>query len=278
MIDGVRNFIIKNINGDTRDITQPGYLLWEPDGLGWGREVEVAEVGNTYIVTDERETRLAPSGTMLFKGYEQYADFLDFIQIGGLSLGYKPPNADAWQWLDCVAVLEKSEINHEYNRLLCPITFVSTSHWYIVNEYRTKVLEMDDNGLFYTYPYPFYYEESALNVFEINNGALPSYFRLRVFGHATNPVYSLLSNNEVLYSGMINYEITTGRNMLVDTRPNHVEISEYSNAGAMLKDLYGYSDYSTQRLFAIPPGTTTFVVETPDTVRPVIQLEVFKRV
>lgn len=280
MINGARNFVLKNELGEIIDISTPGHgWLWQPAGLGWGREVEVSEVGNTYIVIDEREKRPNPSGTMVFKGYEEYAEFLRFIQSAKiLSLGYRPTNTDAWRWLDCVAEIEKTEIDHEYNRLLCAITFSSISHWYELLTYKSNAVQVDDDGMTYTYKYPYYYETLGTNVFSVDNGGLPSYFRLTVYGRAINPEYRVYVNNNVVKSGRIEYEVTAGRMLIIDTRPSRAEISEYTTSGDYLNDIYPYSDYTTQRFFALPPGSSRFAVISDDAAPIATILEVFKRV
>ena len=284
MINGVRNFKIKNATGAERDLTRPGYLLWQPDGLGWGVDVEVMTVGNTFVVTDEQEKRPNPSGTMVFAGYAEYDDFLTFVQHGGLSLGYRPLDTDNWRWLDCVIQIDKSEIDHTNNHLLCPVTFNATSHWYELALELTPQGTIDDNALiyldnqYYGYGYPYFYEDSTAGGIAINNGVLPSYFRLTFIGPITNPVYTLYVNNEVTKRGRIICNVAANHKLIIDTRPGHAEINEYNADGSLYLDRYGDSDFTTERFFQIPGGVSAMVITAESSEQPNVTLEVFRRV
>ena len=76
MINGVRNFKLINGNGTELDLTRAGFLLWKPDGLGWGITPTVTAVGSSYIVTDTTLERPRPTGSMVFANYQAYQQFL----------------------------------------------------------------------------------------------------------------------------------------------------------------------------------------------------------
>lgn len=284
MIAGVRNFKLKNATGAERDLTRPGYLLWQPQGLGWGVDVEVMTVGNTFVVTDEQEKRPNPSGTMVFKGYAEYTDFLEFVQVGGLSLGYRPLSTDNWRWLDCVLQIDKSEIDHTNQRLLCPVTFNATSHWYEIMQALTPQGEIDDNAMIYLdneyhgYAYPYDYEDSNAGGIAINNGVLPSYFRLTFIGPVTNPVYTLYVNQKPVHRGRIVCNVLADHRLVIDTRPGHAEINDYNADGTLYIGRYGNSDFTTERFFQIPGGVSAMMVTAESSGQPNVVLEVFRRV
>lgn len=461
MINNVRNFVLKNATGAERDLTRPGYLLWQPQGLGWGVETEVVTVGNSYTVVDEQIKRPNPSGTMVFKGYAEYDDFLKFAQLGGLKLGYKPTNTDPWQWLDCSIQIEKSEIDHTNNRLLCPITFNGTSQWYetatlyrqvnavnandskvyvkrgdpttheeqtyevkegnstlyvqgssdtdpadfyirgdgvpgalttylletdfsnvtlptgmlnpklrlyvaegaVVNYYHVQsVAFLDENMEIVTatfaqfllsgsspeaylpsgqdsniqyalrrtkyiriqmpsaenwydanftvqianavntvywqptkksleqtitvideykgngYIYDYKYSQSDTNQIYIQNGSLPSYWMLRLWGAATNPEWRLYQNGEMIKSGRIVATIPTGHYIEINAIPAKFSILEYDGNGQFIADRYGDSDWTTERFFEIPAGESFIQLTDSQDGIPDALLEVYRRV
>lgn len=463
MINNVRNFILKNATGAERDLTRPGYLLWQPSGLGWGVETEVITVGNSYTVVDEQIKRPNPSGTMVFAGYAEYDDFLKFAQIGGLKLGYKPTNTDPWRWLDCSIQIEKSEIDHTNNRLLCPITFNGLSQWYetatlyrqvnavsvddskvyvkrgdpttheeqtytvsegkseltiypdgteetdpakihiygegvdgalttyvlqadfstaritnltgayfriyeppesLINYYHVQsVALLDENmeiikatntqlivtgsapsvylygqdpanvqyairqtkyiriqmptaedwndaqfavqiaanstGTVYWQPtqkqleqtitvideykgngyiYDYKYSQAETNQIYIQNGSLPSYWLLRLWGAATNPEWRLYQNGEMIKSGRIIATIPTGHYIEINAIPAKFSILEYDNNGQFIADRYGDSDWTTERFFEIPAGESFIQLTDAADGIPDALLEVYRRV
>lgn len=289
MIAGVRNFKMKNGQGLEKDLTRPGYLLWQPSGLGWGVDVEVTPVGNTFVVTDEQEKRPNPSGTMVFKGYEEYNDFLQFVQYGGLSLGYRPLDSMAWRWLDCFIQIEKTEIDHENNRLLCPVNFNGTSHWYeattvltpqgaVDDEAKIYLTEDEDENTVYGYMYPYAYEDSTAGGLTIVSGVLPSYFRLTFIGAVTNPQWRLYVNDVLTHSGRVVCTVAAGHRLVIDTRPGRAEINEYYADGSFYLDRYGDSDFTTERFFQIPGGRSSMIITADSVGQPSVYLEVYKRV
>ena len=62
-----------------------------------------------------------------------------------------------------------------------------------------------------------------------------------------------------------------------NTSTSSMEISEYDGDGNFYRDLYGYSDFETKRLFALPPGESTLIVA-DDNGTPNATLEVYRRV
>lgn len=465
MINNVRNFVLKNATGQERDLTRPGYLLWQPSGLGWGVETEVITVGNSYTVVDEQIKRPNPSGTMVFAGYAEYDDFLKFVQIGGLKLGYKPTNTDPWRWLDCSIQIEKSEIDHTNNRLLCPITFNGLSQWYetatlyrqvnavsaddskvyvkrgdpTTHEEQTYTLQEGNSTLTITgsgdpetstyaninisgygvddatttylvqtdfsnvgfiyladasfkmgyptpaqggddythvitlslldenkqiikagnvpfvvtggqptvylgnsqlqavttalqqtkyiqivmptaadwhdasfrieiapfsgsarwqptqkqleqtitvideykgngYIYDYKYSQAETNQIYIQNGSLPSYWLLRLWGAATNPEWRLYQNGEMIKSGRIIATIPTGHYIEINAIPAKFSIIEYDNNGQFIADRYGDSDWTTERFFEIPAGESFIQLTDAADGIPDALLEVYRRV
>ena len=113
----IRQFKLINGNGSEFNLNNY-YHAWlhDPDGLGWSQSVENVRVGNGLVTIQTLEDVPSPSGEIIFRDYSEYQSFLDFVQVGGLTLGYMPLRS--WRYLDCVVQLEKSEIKPNANRLI----------------------------------------------------------------------------------------------------------------------------------------------------------------
>lgn len=271
-----RQFRLKNKNGATFNLNRPDALFWEPDGLGWGIEAETIRLGETWLVTDSAVLQSEVSGSMVFRGYEQYNEFLQFIQVGGLVLAYMP--LSTWRYLDVTVQLGKTEIKPETQRLICDISFLGSSQWYeSVQSYQASG-ELREDSKKYSYKYPFTYANGISGVVVINNGVLPSYFTATIFGYTLNPVYRLYEGNEITASGRINAEIAQGHKLVINTNPAKMEIAEYLTDGTFVRNLYGFSDWSTERLFMLPSGQSQIAFSDETTSIPNAYIEVQKLV
>lgn len=277
MINGVRNFKLINANGAEYDMTRSFSLLTEPRGLGWGLEADVERMGMTFVATRTDEIRQTPTGSMVFRDYAEYATFLAFCQVGGLVFCYRPQAT--WYYLKCIISIEKTEIDYYNDHLTCPITITALSYWYSKTIARTA--EGDDplrQTKTYDYEYDYVYSEGTKNLFDFHLN-LPSYFKLTIFGEATDPEWRVLQNGSITHSGALN-SLTVGstEKLIINTNPKEMEIATYSLQDVRIASQYAYSDWSTERIFAIPAGDIQFQVLTDDVNPPLVMLEVLEHV
>lgn len=179
----VRQFKLHNGLGQTFDMMRKDAFFHAPDGLGWGLSPTIAPVGETYIVTDVQPEQPAPSGEMVFAGYEQYKEFLEFVQAGGLVLGYRP--LSVWYYLDVTISVHKSEIAYASKRLICPVDFSGTSQWY--EQLAAYQAQESGEGKIYSYRYPYRYANGADETIDVQNGRLESYPKITIFGPGGKP-------------------------------------------------------------------------------------------
>lgn len=228
----VRQFKLINQNGAEFGLNQPGVAyLYDPAGLGWGYETAYVDVGDAYIPTETKYNHPAPSGMILFGGYSDYDTFLAFIQVGGLTLAYKP--LQTWLYLDVSITIGKTEINHETGRLHCDVAFSGLSYWYKADQVYTAASGTAVLG--------------ALN--------MPSYCKISIEGPAVNPSWTLLDNdgNQVA-SGKVNITVASGETLVVNSRPRLMDIAVYDSSDARTS-AYADSDFSTERFIQIPAGS-----------------------
>lgn len=255
MIAGVRQFKMLNAYGQEYDMTRPEALFYQPKGLGWGEEATVMDVGDSYVKTDVKPKKPAPSGSMVFRTYQEYQTFLEFMQVGGLSLCYKP--IDVWYYLDVVPSIDKDEIDWQNNHLVCPMTFTSLSGWY--EKLKAYQAQGAGGGKTYSYTYPYTYTSSAPGTVDIPNGNLPSYPKITIFGPVTNPFWALYQGATRLQTGRMNITVPDGNKLVIDSHPATMEIAEYTRGGQFIANRYGDSDFTTARLFMLPAGQCSVV-------------------
>ena len=279
---GVRHFKLRNKNGTEFDMMRKDAFFWEPEGLGWGESVSLVPVGNSYHITDRRINRPEPSGSMVFAGYKQYEEFLQFCQVGGLVLCYMP--LTTWRYLEVTISIGKTEIKPDHNRLICDIAFIATSQWYETARGYKSTLSVDEDGKIYAqeyssqYAYSYFYEDSTSGGVTINNGVLPSYFKLTIKGPTTDPEWRLYVNNKLVKSGKVTANILLGHTLVINCVPNQYSIIEYDANGDVYLDRYGDSDWTTERFFEIPGGDSQMVFTDSTQGVPEAYLEVYRRV
>lgn len=270
-----RKFQLTNANAATYNLNVVGHYFYEPDGLGWGEETTVLRLGQTFLVTQQLVEQPIVEGQIAFHTYEEYEVFLKFVQVGGLILGYMPTST--WRYISCTIQLGKTEIKPTNKMLLCDVTFTGTSQWYEKVSIQPSSGEIPDGAKMYNYTYPYKYARGAVGEISVINGPLSSYFRLVMAGLLENPVWRLYVNGKKIYTGALEVNIPVGHSLVVNTRPSSMEIAEYDGDGNFYRDLYGFSDFETKRLFALPPGESTLIVA-DDNGTPNATLEVYKRV
>lgn len=250
MIGGVRNFKLINQSGNEYDMTRPEALLHNPSGLGWGTTPNVIKLGNSYTKTSSVENRPSPSGEMVFRTYEEYKSFLEFCQVGGLVLAYKP--IDVWYYLDVEIDIDKSEIKPETQHLICPINFTATGLWHESVVYQKS--QPETGGKKYSYSYPYIYSDVQPGVVKIKNGNIASFCRIHILGPVENPKYVLYKNSKVVADGKILCNIPIGRKLVIDSNPANLEISEYTSDNIFIQSRYQDSDFETDRIINLPAG------------------------
>ncbi len=129
----------------------------------------------------------------------------------------------------------------------------------------------------YPYQYSYRYGDTAQNVFDITCD-LPSYFKLTIFGERTNPSWRVVQNGSIVKSGKLNATIGSLQKLVINTDPKNTEIALYTLSNTRINNLYGYSDFATERIFALPQGESQLQVLTEDEQSPKVMIEVLKHV
>lgn len=255
----MRKFKLINSLGQTFDLMRKDAFFNSPDGLGFQMDQEFARIGSTYQLIETQASQKKPSGEMVFKSYEVYKEFTQFIAHIPLKLAYMPSNE--WYYLDCtVSKLSKSEISRNNRRLICDIDFVAQSKWYIPRIGKRTSAEIS-NPKKYKYKYPYTYTESVNGIIDLfNAGSEECPCIIHIFGPIINPQWSLIVNGVVNQSGSISETIKKDNKLVINSKDNELEIAEYTRDNIFVKNHYQNSDFEKENFILIPVGKSTLTV------------------
>lgn len=249
----MREFYLLNGNGVKFDLMSSHGFFHAPAGLGLQNTQTFLRTGDFYKRVDSYGAQKSVTGEMVFKNYEDYKAFADFIAIIPLKLVYKP--IDTEYILDCtVASMNKSEIDHRNNRLICPITFAGESKWY----YPRQSISTHPDGVDakrYDYKYNYKYYDFLTGILEgTNNSPYESPCILYMKGYMLNPTWVLSVNDIQLASGHVTAEIMDGNQLVVNSRDDSLEIAEYTEQNEFVRNLYQAADITRESFIYLPPG------------------------
>lgn len=253
----MREFKLTNGRGETFDLMRRDALFWQPEGMGFAYDVEALLTGFVWVETKKAEAQPTVTGSMVFDGYAQADEFRRFCRVGGLVLAYKP--LDEWRYMDCIAGVERGEIEFDTRKLICPVTFTGLSGWYKeLRVYHTATEE--ETGGTYPYTYPYTYGSGSLGTMDIINGEMESYCRITIIGPVTNPHWALYQNGVQLAEGGVAASIPSGHRLVIDSNPAKMMIMETDDTGTPYLNRWDASDFETERFLIIPPGASTVLI------------------
>ena len=252
----MRQFKLTNGAGHTFDLMRRDAFFHAPAGLGFSRSVSALRAGEAWLTQEDEPQQPAPSGELIFAGYEQYEEFCAFIAEGRLSLWYAPRST--WYSAPCIVTsLAKSEIETS-RRLICAVSFLLESAW----TRREKLeIETEQGGKIYPYTYPYRYGSPYGGSYVVQNGTQrDAALRLTIFGPVENPSWSV-TNNGAVQRGRVEAAVAMGNKIVVDSSDGAMELAEYTNSNVFVRDLYGEGDFSTVRFVRAPPGESVVSFE-----------------
>lgn len=251
----MRQFYLLNGNGARFDLMSSQGFFHAPSGLGFDKTQTYLRTGDFYKSIESYTSQKNVTGEMVFKSYADFHAFALFIASTPLKLIYKP--MDVEYRMDCtVSSFGKTEIDHENNRLICPITFMGESKWYYLRSAMSAHPGGDDAKK-YSYKYNYTYYDALTGVIDIiNDSPIEAPCVLYIRGYCVNPSWVLSVNNEQVSSGKITAEIFDGNQIVVNSRDDALEIAEYTNQNVFIQNLYPQADITRENFLYIPPGTS----------------------
>lgn len=252
----MRKFTLVNGNGARYSLMDIEHWLYEPDGLGLKYKSKYSQVGTNYIRTRTISDPDDISGTMMFTGshqYDNYKEFMAFIQIEPIKLLYEPNGTEYEAEVDIMEV-EKSEIDADTSILQCDIKIKRMSRW------RRVIIQRNDptvaQGKIYTYAYPYTYGKDIVhNVTIESDTSFESPCKITIIGNAVNPVWRHYANGDLISSGRVNTSLTDGQRLVIDDTTIPYTIKKLDASNNLIADLYEDSDFTTKRFFFLQRGS-----------------------
>lgn len=219
----------KLIKGNAEyDLMSFQHFFNAPDGLGFDINYSFLRSGESFIETESSQAQKTISGEIVFNGYDKYNEFIEFIGDNEkLILGYMPE--DTWHYIPVkIASISKGE-KDATRSLICQVQFIAFGTWYTMLNYTG-------------------------NTITIQNGSIPSPFRIEVSGSLSTFTWAVGS-----LSGKWNGALASSQKLIIDSNPETMEIAIYQN-GAFVSNEYINCDFNTERLFFIPSGNQTMTL------------------
>lgn len=235
----------KLIKGTTEyNLTSFNHFLNAPEGFGFDMEFEVLRSGESFVQTSSHQAQKSISGEIVFSGYDQYSEFIDFIGDNeNITLGYMPE--EEWNFIPVkVASLSKGELDTT-KHLICQVELIAFGTWYKVKSFT-----------------------GANNYIVNNESKFPAPYRLKMT--ATRDVSYMYWANQtpdgsVIYAtGSIAdavRPIRAGQTLIVSSCPEDMQIALYDSSNVMIRNMYQNSDFTKTRFFNLPVGTSKFVCD-----------------
>lgn len=244
----MRQFKLYNSAGQSYDLNDRGSFFHDPKGLGCENDADYERIGCQFLRTETGMKQPEPEGKIRFCDYDSYHAFAKFLQKSPLKLEY---TAAETYYMDVeIKKLKKTEL--ETLGLIIEIEFSGLGPWYLDV---VKYLETSSiPGKEYAYTYPYVYKDSSRGTTRIESDSeIESPVQITVIGPAHNLIYTHYVNGVVVASGKILYDLPIGSRMQISSKIPYT-IQEIDSTGNT-KDLYQYSDFSTERFLWIHRGT-----------------------
>lgn len=205
-----RKFWLTNGNDDTFDLTSTSEVFASsPNGLGASQDISIYRTGNVEIITNTnweldviKFTLIFPNSSNNALSYQRYEEFVNFCSVAPLVLHRHQPNESSKKRLVSLLSIDKTEIDVEYDTLVCDVDFKCHTLWSDDKVNQVIVQSGRNKGKAYVNKRPYSYStENLSNVKLINNTNVPTPIKIEIKGRAKDPLYELLQRNVVYGTG-----------------------------------------------------------------------------
>ena len=250
----MRTLKLENDKGIIYDLLDDTFLH-NPKGLGFRFSNEY----NEHILLRKQTKRKLSfeqvQGTMIFKSYAAYSDFVTYIMGSKeLKLLYCPDKVTYYNYIS-VEHLEKGEIDRSTGTLNCSVGFNLLGYWT-----KDAIILIGDKNVIpenpsYPFTYGFTYGSSNLygglvSINIENKGHAPAPIKIKITGYSDSPSWTL--NDQ---SGQLLMEILQDQEVTIDSRENQMVIL----SGTTVLD--AYKNHLLQNYIYAPVGKSVLVLE-----------------
>lgn len=285
----MRRFSLRNEYGQEYSLTdvKKGFLH-EPDGLGYKRNRKYTAFGTEWVRSDDKLEQVPITGTLVFStddAYQKSHELIEFILTSEeLTLTYQTEVGLYYRDVD-INSYGKTEIKN--GALECPIEFTPKTLWYLPDNLKIKLTDLNtlnilDNygepildsnsgtiqaskriglGLRFTFQLPnrfISYSNGAADIY--NDGHVPAPFKATVSGPISNPSIILLQNRVEIARVNIIAEIGTGDTLEYSSKDGDIYLYILKSDGSKI-DLGSSLDITNENIFKIPIGSSQLKIE-----------------
>lgn len=261
----VREFYIENGLGQRfsmMDIEKCCFLS-SPTGLGYSNNIQFIQIENDFIEDIKRIAQGQISGELIFKKYDNFKKFIDFIEgTEDLRLVYKIPleneTIEYYKDID-VSTVEKGEIGID-GVLRIPVTFMCKSLWY---EAKEVVYNIDSvtNELRWDFNWnPAFTSYDNRNIIFENKGHTNAPFKLELNGEIISPKIIIFEDEkEIERLDLTGLTINAGEKLIYNTKDTKQQIYK---EGAMGKEnLFSFLNPNFINFYKLRKGVSKIRLE-----------------
>ena len=240
----IRNFYFENEKGQQIDCQKinGGLFLYNVTGLGYEKDIQYEQLGNTFISNKEKINQNIINGELEFYDmtYDEYQQFIDFINYASeLKLIYIPKTSKRTKFYRDIDVckIDKAE-EDDFNILSCPITMNCKSLWYQEKTIIHELNPSEDNVMRWDFEWDSRftdYGSSSLNL--KNEGHVEAPVVIVLFGRIVNPRFELWVEGVKYQTVPMNITIEEFEKLIYGTKEADFYIRKQNTDGT-LEDLF----------------------------------------
>ena len=235
----IRNFYFENEKGKRIDCQKidGGLFLYNVAGLGYEKNIEYEQIGNTFIQNDKKMVQNQKTGDLEFDNmtYDEYCNFVDFIlKSESLKLIYVPKTTNRIEYYRDIdfCKIEKSE-EDDFNILTSPITIKCKSLWYRENKTIYDMREQQEE-IRWDFEWDSKFTAYDIRSLEyINEGHVEAPIQIEIAGPVINPEIQLYVEGELYQKVPFNIEIEEYEKLLYGTKENDFYIRKQNTDGTL---------------------------------------------
>lgn len=244
-----------NTRYDLQNINTNGFLA-SPSGLGYSVNITYTRIGNAFLEESREPEQGTIDGSVYFKGYAEYQDFINFIESSEkLRLIYKPLEIEYFRDVDFTSIT-KTEIDPSTGCLICPIQ-VKCKGLYYTEDNKQFIMEHIEGESRYDLPFPFTFNDySSIGVTYTNTGHIESDLLAEVHGYIENPILDLYVNKIRKYRVVFNITVQSGQKLLYSAKDgnNYVMLEDVDGSQTNVIDCL---DLANNNFFKMPKGISS---------------------
>lgn len=255
----IRNFYFENEIGQRIDCQKidGNLFLYNVTGLGFEKETEYVQIGNTFVKNKENIKQNIIEGELEFYNmtYDEYTNFIDFVLSSkSLKLIYVPKTSQRKEFyrdIDIVKIDKNEE--DDYNVLISPITIYCKSLWY-KQDVAIYTIKAQDDEIRWDFRWDSRFTDyDSRNLTYINKGHVEAPVLIEMSGHLVNPKIELYVEGELYQTVAFNVEIAEYEKLLYSTKENEFYIRKQNTDGT-IEDLYDldFIDFYNDNVIRLP--------------------------